>query len=690
MTQPPGNQHLGTPQPGTHQPGNQPPGIPHPAGRAGTEHPGTPQPGTPHPGTPHPGTPHPGTERAGPERLGAGHPQAPVPDRLFDDEREPRWRARFTATRMSRPRWARDAPDRCVYTSNAGGTTEVYAWDRATGTHRQVTDRANGTHTAALPPDGETLWWFADTDGDEFGHWVREPFAGRPAREAPAPALPDVEDGYPAGLEIGREVVAAGTSTDGGSRIWVCRAGAPAGVVYHHSEDAGVGALSEDETLLAISHSEHGDSRHPAVRVVRTSDGTAVAERYDGPGRGLTPLAFVPVAGDARLLMLHERRGREELLLWDVLADQETELELDLPGELLADFDHDGSALLVWHTHAARTRLHRYDLEDRTLTELPVAPGCVGSAEFRPDGTVEYTCSSAADPPSARALHPDGTDRVLVSPPGEPAPGSVPVEDLWVDGPGGRIHALVARPPGLAGPAQAVFSLHGGPHAADEDRFSPFRAAWVDAGFVVVEVNYRGSTGYGSRWRDAIEGRPGLTELADVAAVADHCVAAGLVDAHRCVVEGWSWGGYLALLAAGTQPQRWAAALAGVPVADYLAAYADEMEQLRAFDRALFGGSPEERPDVYRTASPLTYVDRVRAPVLVLAGENDPRCPIRQVDNYLTALAERGDADYEVSRFDAGHGSLVVAQTLRHVATEIYFARRVLDRAAPAPPATSP
>ena len=603
------------------------------------------------------------------------HPVATVPDRLFaDDAREQRWRARFTATRMSRPDWARDAPDRNVYTSNATGTVEVYVWDRATDLHRQVTDRRAGTHIATLPPDGEAVWWFADTDGDEFGRWVVENFAGRPAGDDAIAALPGVEDGYPAGLEIGRRLVAAGTSADGGTRIWLADRGGPARVVYEHAEDAGVGALSDDETLLAISHSEHGDSRHPAVRVVRTGDGSAVAEKSDGPGRGLTPLAFAPVPGDQRLLLLHERNGREELLIWDVAADVETELAIDLPGELVADFTPDATALLVWHTHAARTRLHRYDLATRELTSLPTAPGCVGSAQVRPDGTVEYSCSSAAEPPTIRALHPDGTDRVLLAPRGERAPGSVPVEDLWVDGLGGPVHALVARPEG-DGPAPAVVSLHGGPHAADEDRFSAVRALWVDAGFTVVEINYRGSTGYGSTWRDAIEGRPGLTELEDVAAVVDACVARGLVDPLRTVVEGWSWGGYLALLAAGTQPERWAGALAGVPVADYLTAYADEMEQLRAFDRALFGGSPANRPDTYRASSPLTYVDAVAAPVLVLAGENDPRCPIRQVDNYLDALAARG-ATYEVSRFDAGHGSLVVEETMRHAATEVAFARQ--------------
>jgi dienelactone hydrolase len=599
------------------------------------------------------------------------HPAAPVPDRLFDDEREGRWRARFTAPRMSRPAWARDAPDRSLYTSNASGTTEVYVWDRATNLHRQVTHRPSGTYAATLTPDGESVWWFADTDGDEHGHWMSEPFAGG----EPSPALPGVEDSYPAGLDVGRRVVAAGTSTDEGTRIWVQRGPEQAEVVYASAEDAGVGGLSEDETLLAISHSEHGDSRHPDVRVIRVADGSTVAEKSDGPGLGLTPLVFAPVAGDPRLLLMHERRGREELLIWDVVADTETEIHLDLPGEVAADFTSAGASLLVWHTHAARTRLYRYDLATGGLVELPVAPGCVGSAEVRPDGTVEYTCSSAAEPTSVRALHPDGTDRVLVALPGERAPGSVAVSDLWVGEGDRRVHALVAK--AGDGPRPSVFSLHGGPHAADEDRFSPARAAWVDAGFTVVEVNYRGSTGYGSAWRDAIEGRPGLTELEDVAAVLDRCVAEGIADPDRCVVEGWSWGGYLALLALGTQPERWAAGIAGVPVADYLAAYADEMEQLRAFDRALFGGSPEEKPAAYRASSPLTYVDAVRAPVLVLAGENDPRCPIRQIDNYLEALAAR-DARYAVSRFDAGHGSLVVEETLRHMATEIDFARRAV------------
>jgi dipeptidyl aminopeptidase/acylaminoacyl peptidase len=258
----------------------------------------------------------------------------------------------------------------------------------------------------------------------------------------------------------------------------------------------------------------------------------------------------------------------------------------------------------------------------------------------------------------------------------------VPVEDTFVAGPGGEVHALVARPSG-EGPLPTVFLLHGGPTHHDSDSFAADRAAWVDLGCAVVHVNYRGSTGYGSAWRDALTGRPGLTELEDVEAVHDWAVQSGLADPEKCVVAGGSWGGYLTLLALGTSPRRWAAGVAAVPVADYLAAYEDEMEPLRQFDRSLFGGSPTEVPERYAASSPLTYVDRVQAPVLVLAGANDPRCPLRQIENYLEALAARR-ADHEVYRFDAGHGSLVVDERVRQMRTELDFVARRLGLPRPA------
>ena len=129
------------------------------------------------------------------------HPAATAPAVLFTDPAaEARWRARFTAARISLPDWALHAPDRSVFVSNASGTFEVYTWDRATDVRRQVTERPSGTHDVALSPDGDHVWWFDDSDGDEFGVWVREPFAGRPQGWEPIPAVPGVHPGYPAGL----------------------------------------------------------------------------------------------------------------------------------------------------------------------------------------------------------------------------------------------------------------------------------------------------------------------------------------------------------------------------------------------------------------------------------------------------------------------------------------------------------
>ena len=128
----------------------------------------------------------------------------------------------------------------------------------------------------------------------------------------------------------------------------------------------------------------------------------------------------------------------------------------------------------------------------------------------------------------------------------------------------------------------------------------------------------------------------------------------------------------------GTQPADWSVAIGIVPVADYVAAYEDEMEPLQAFDRSLFGGSPSEVPDRYVASSPITYVEKVTAPVFVMAGENDPRCPIRQIDNYLARLKDLGK-EHEVYRYDAGHGSLVVEERIKQMALTIDFARKHLS-----------
>ncbi|MEW1793105.1 prolyl oligopeptidase family serine peptidase [Streptomyces sp. 4R-3d] len=585
----------------------------------------------------------------------------------------PDWEKRFRAPRVSLPEWAEDAPDRSLFVSNATGTYELYAWDRATGAQRQVTDRPNGTTDGVLTPDGRWIWWFSDTDGDEFGVWKRQPFGGGDDE----PATPGIGAAYPGGLALGRDGTAVvGCSTDeDGSTIHVLPPGGTPVEIYRHRESAGVGDLSHDGTLVAVEHTEHGDAMHSALRVVRL-DGTTVAELDDTKGGalelGLSVLGFAPVDGDTRLLVGHQRRGRWEPIVWDVASGEETDLAIELPGDVSAEWYPDGSALLIVHSFDARSELWRYDFARRELTAVEMPAGTVSGATARPDGSVEYLWSSAAHPPVVRST----SGGVVLDPPGAKAPESVPVTDVWVEGPGGRIHALVQRPAG-EGPFPTVFEIHGGPTAHDRDSFTAGPAAWVDHGYAVVRVNYRGSTGYGREWTDALKHRVGLIELEDIAAVREWAVTSRLADPSKLVLSGGSWGGYLTLLGLGTQPDAWAVGLAAVPVADYVTAYHDEMEALKSMDRTLLGGTPEEVPERYEASSPLTYVDEVRAPVYISAGLNDPRCPIQQVENYVNRLAARG-ATHEVYRYDAGHGSLVVEERIKQVRLELDFAERHL------------
>ena len=198
----------------------------------------------------------------------------------------PAWEQRFRAARVGLPEWAEDAPERSLFVSNATGTYEVYAWDRSSGVQRRATNRANGTTDATLTPDGEWIWWFDDTDGDEFGIWRRQPFGGPAAApgkdggSADDEAVPGLPASYPAGLALGRDgTVVVGRCTDAdGSTLHLIRPGSDPVEVYRHRESAGVADLSHDGTLLAIDHTEHGDAMHSALRVIRTSDVTTVAE----------------------------------------------------------------------------------------------------------------------------------------------------------------------------------------------------------------------------------------------------------------------------------------------------------------------------------------------------------------------------------------------------------------------------
>jgi dipeptidyl aminopeptidase/acylaminoacyl peptidase len=214
------------------------------------------------------------------------------------------------------------------------------------------------------------------------------------------------------------------------------------------------------------------------------------------------------------------------------------------------------------------------------------------------------------------------------------------------------------------------------------EAFAPRAQSWVDHGFAVLTVNYRGGTTFGRAFKEAIWGHPGELEVQDMVAGRAWLVDHGIARPDQVFLTGWSYGGYLTLHALGTAPGLWAGGMAGVAVADWVSEYDDENDVLRAVDRAMFGGTPQERMDSYVKASPLTYARAVDAPVLIIQGRNDTRCPARQVELYEAKMRGLGKP-IEVIWFDAGHAaSADVERAIEHQAAMLEFAQRVLAGAA--------
>jgi len=591
----------------------------------------------------------------------------------------PIWEQRFRAPNLSMPDWSPRAPERIVYESTESGIWQAHVWDRESGTKRQVSDHPVGVITTSVTLDGSEVLYWQDETGDESGRWYAQPVDGGEARIF----LRDLPKGWNEGLAQAQDVVAAGISGPDGFAIYVAADGGPAKEILRSTEylvvssPEGIGfsraGLSADGTLLCLTHSEHGDQLHPALRVIDPRTGGVVGEMLDA-GKALHALAWSPLDGDQRLAVEHEREDNLACALWNPVTGAWTDLTTALEGDVgVWGWWPDASAILLGQLLEGRHRLFRYEVGTGTLTRIEHPEGVISGAQVRPDGRVWFRHASGAE---AQRIMDDTGAEVLV-PEGDRAPQGRPYVSWHFTNPHGQtVHGFHVTPEG-PGPFPILMHPHGGPTWLDEDRWSPEVQSYVDAGFAVAMVNYRGSTGFGARWRDALVGDIGGPELEDLNAALADLVAEGIADPDRAVVGGWSWGGYLTLMELSKHPELWRAGIAGVPVGDYELSYDDMSPDLQAYDRALLGGAPSEVPELMRDRNPIYFADNVTAPVLFIIGENDSRCPIRQAMAFVDKLKARSHP-VEVYLFPTGHSSFDMDEDVNQQRTILDFLARTM------------
>lgn len=234
--------------------------------------------------------------------------------------------------------------------------------------------------------------------------------------------------------------------------------------------------------------------------------------------------------------------------------------------------------------------------------------------------------------------------------------------------------------PDFVGPAGELPPLlvlsHGGPTAATDTEFNPDIQFFTSRGFAVVDVNYRGSTGYGRDYRRALNGRWGIVDVDDCAAAARYLADEGLVDATRVVASGGSAGGWTTLCLL-TFAEGFAAGTSYYGVSD-LAGLAEHTHKFEArYLDSIVAPWPSGRA-VYDERSPLHHTERLTKPMLVLQGLDDRIVLPAQSEALVAALAAKGIPHAYVAFEGEGHGFRKAENIVRSLESELSFYAQVL------------
>jgi dipeptidyl aminopeptidase/acylaminoacyl peptidase len=201
----------------------------------------------------------------------------------------------------------------------------------------------------------------------------------------------------------------------------------------------------------------------------------------------------------------------------------------------------------------------------------------------------------------------------------------------------------------------AIVYIHGGPQSQTVNGFNRQIQFLVNQGYVVIVPNYRGGTGYGKEFLQANQMDMGGGDLADALAAVEWIKKTGYVDPKKLVAMGGSYGGYLTMMAVTKAPDLWAAGVPIVPFVNWFTEFKNEDPQLQESDRATMG-DPEKNKDLWTERSPIFFIDKIKAPLLILAGGNDPRCPREESQQIADELKKRGGVAALTIYENEGHG----------------------------------
>lgn len=612
---------------------------------------------------------------------------------MLSKNRAQNWKSRFEVSNIPYSTVAKKDQNRGLLFSNQSGLTQWYSWDRVSDSLTPLTSTPGGhSNFAYLSPLGDAAYTLQDDAGNEIGHYVRYEI-GAEAESAPVDISPELPPYASFGFSMsdsGRRLGFIAVYDDL-FHIYVADIDAdgtlsPVRLVTKRPETMTGMRLSADGKIIYVNLNLRRAALNFSLLALDAESGEALRLLDDGEGVNLGIVMTSPT--DASVLAKTSKTGVDTLFLWDPLTGNRRDLQFEgAIGTIRAlDWSADGKTLLGYALHQAQQSIFKHNLETGETMMLPSLSGIVGRAYFL-GADQDIVMHHESSTRSMRMLVVDGHDgriKQTLFEPEEIAPGIAWRSIEYASTDGTMIQAWLALPSGAGdGPFPTILKTHGGPTAVQTDVYAPDAQTWLEHGYAFLSINYRGSITFGKPFQDQILGNLGYWEVEDMVAARAWLVEEGIARPDAVFLEGRSYGGYLTLQAMGLYPGLWAGGMGTVAIADWSIQFEDTADTLRSYQISLLGGTPADVPEVYRKSSPITYVDQVDAPVLIIQGRQDTRTPARPIEMYEARMRELGK-EIEVYWYDTGHAGAYasVEEAIKHMALRLDFAAKVLDRLA--------
>jgi dipeptidyl aminopeptidase/acylaminoacyl peptidase len=423
------------------------------------------------------------------------------------------------------------------------------------------------------------------------------------------------------------------------------------------------------------------EASNRAIYIVSKDDGTWREIKINNKPLNAEHPAWSP---DSRFLAFSGESGEwHNIGLYEIEINEVSWLSQSTGDDSFPCWSHKGKLVGWIHAEGAATRI---EIQERAgaMKRIRVGMGLHSFPQFTSDGkSLLFVYESPSQPPDLWKLNldDDSFKQLTFSMPDELHDTEfVQPEEVWYAGKDGtQIPALLFRAKIAGTSSPAIINIHGGPNWYFSFLWYPVMSYMASRGWTVLAPNYRGSTGYGKKWQNATRFDMGGVDTDDCAAGVKYLIKNGLADKNKIAVTGRSHGGYLTMTCMTMYPELWAAGSAVVPFLNWIKSHYASREDLQHWNIENMG-DPEEHREVWIARSPYFFLDKINAPVQMICGANDPRCPASESMDAHDKLVEFGKEVELLLYQDEGHAFLDTTNEIDSEIKRLEFLAKVLEK----------